>query len=449
MTVTRYLFDAGPEGTQLTAANTGLSSFIRDQPSTQVFAASAARSGPFGALFTSTNTGSLGRVAVDPNLVQALSFGVKLPAILPPSGVLTFWTPRDTAAAAVGRMAWLDDNTMRFLDKSNAIKYFYTTAGGTTKATFQPSTFYRVEARLAAGASTTTGTFTISVYNAAGTLVGVASSTTANLGTVQIASHDIGLGAGGGTSEMSLGVDEIQVEPGRTSEIGAYVPGTNSLPAVTATSPQTTTTPNATVTLNSTATDSDGTITSRKWDFQSTPLGVAAPSITNSTAATATFVPTIAGIYVARHTVTDNAGGTSSATVTIYVGGTSVSVIGVTGNPGAWVPVPAANGLTAVLSDTDSTTYAESPTSPPTAAALRMRLAPLQPLTTLTLALTGLAQSGAGNLVNTVELFDGSTSRKKWTVAQGGDVTLALTAAETATITNWNTLDVEISTVAA
>jgi hypothetical protein len=440
----RYLFDAGPEGGNVTQANSGAVPLTATN-GTVTYAAAAAAHGAFGAVASANNTTAVVRASSDAdNNVQAMSVVISLDT-LPGTGSLTFITARTNPAAIALRVQWLASGAVQIGDQPNN----FTTIAA--PGVLSLGTKYRFEL-LVSGGSTTAGSFSVRVFNSSNAQVAYTGVVTGrNLTANPITAFDFG-NQGGISTQMSLTIDDVQIEAGRTTEIGAYVPGVNAPPVVSAAASPSTTTPGTQVSLSGTATDSDGSIASVAWVFTSVPAGVTSPTITGASSTSASFTPTAAGVYTLRLTATDNSGAASSSSVTVYVGGTTVSVISVTSNNGGWTVNPNTSSTSAVLSDTDATTYIESPASPTSAATERLRLGPLQAsITTFALTLGGATVTGSGNLNFTVTLYEGSTVRKTWSglSPSGADIVLTLTSAEMATVTNWNTLDVELSVVAA
>nr|WP_295865987.1 PKD domain-containing protein [uncultured Chitinophaga sp.] len=94
-------------------------------------------------------------------------------------------------------------------------------------------------------------------------------------------------------------------------------PGTNQPPVANAGTDQTITLPVSSVTLDgSTSKDPDGSIASWKWEKVSGPAG---GTIASATAASTKVTGLVAGTYVFQLTVTDNAGATATARVTVTV----------------------------------------------------------------------------------------------------------------------------------
>lgn len=443
-----YLFEGAADGVTATTATTG-ASLVATNGNGTVKHSSAMGAPGVGLAFSGASSQALVRLPSDAaGLVQAFSGILTTPDVNQASGDQNLQNFEDNTTAVVSRLQWKQTGVLQFTDKSAAHTLVVAAAGVLSNATK-----YRVEVLYSAGTGTA-DTVTVKVYTPAAatgsTPVAQVTASNLNLGTNPLLNSDLGMG-GGIATQQTFGWDTIQMQSGRTTEFGPYTAAANVPPSVSASSAQSTTTPGQTVTLTGTATDSDGTIASRAWSFTSVPAGVTAPTISNASSATATFVPPSAGLYVAQFAATDNSGATSTATVSIYVGGTAATVIGQTANPGGWTSTPSGSGIPSVLSDASTSTYAESPASPSTAATVRLRLAPLQPLTSFSMTLGSASLNGTGNLAVSATLYEGSTARKTWTglTPTGGDIALTMTAAECATIGSWNALDVELSATAA
>lgn len=442
------LLETGPEGAALTQANSGASgSPSLGTGATAVFAAAAAKDGAFGARFTSSSVQSLLRYATEGSgNQQGWSFWVNFRTSIAPASTLTFFTMR-YASGVVARIQLENTGRIKVGDVGGPT-YTYMGAAGI----FAANTWYRFEIQMTGG-STTTGVYTVKAYNAAGNQVGTtAASTSANLSVNAITNFDIGI-QNGTTDANTVDYDSVRTQTGGspTVEVGAYQASANTPPVVTASTPTPNPAVNSPVTLNGVATDSDGTISTVAWTFTSLPTGVGAPAITNAASAQATFTPVQSGLYVARFAATDNSGSTTTASVTIKVGGTTQGIIGVTSNPGGATTFPTSSSAPTVLSDTDDATYVEWPASPSAAALERFDFGPFVTAGQFYIVLGKVTISGAGSLAITAELFEGTVSRKKWTglTATGADITLTLSAAEVATISDWGSLHIEVGSTAA
>ncbi len=116
------------------------------------------------------------------------------------------------------------------------------------------------------------------------------------------------------------------------------------------------------VTVTGTADDTDGTVASVAWTFDSVPAGVTPPTITDDDQLTASFTPTSPGTYVLRLTATDNDGATGSATVTVWATTITAHAYAVS-DPGGWT-VSGEADIPAALADSSDASYAQSSEDP-------------------------------------------------------------------------------------
>lgn len=443
----RYLFESGPEGAAINTSNSGASlvSVSTGGIASLIYAGAAAQSGSFGMESIATNGTALARFKSDATSnVQALSVVFLAPDVTPAAD-LTVMTIRDAAAAVIGRLFWRTTGSVVFADKSGVFTAF-AAAGKLVKGSK-----YRLEMLFSGGsetASTVKGTF----YDPAGTTpIASINMTAANLTANPIDAFDFG-NHGGISNAVAMGFDNLQIESARTTEIGAYAPGVNNPPTVSAGTNQTAAA-GATVNLTGTASDADGAVASVAWTAVSWP-GTTAPVITNASSLNASFPAALAGQapYVFRLTATDNGGASSSSTVTVYVPDTSVTVIGVTDNSGAYTANPSTSTIAAVLADAVSSTYIESPASPVSPAVIKLRLGALKSVSPMTIALTDTLLVGTGNTTTQVQLLEGNTVRKTWNptpTTTATEIDLVVEAASAATIGSFNALDLAISFQAA
>lgn len=441
MTMTRYLFDTGPEGADLTTTNTGANQVNRGTNATAVFAAAMASAGGFGAKFTANAANAIARLLGDAgNNQYAFSGVLTTPDVAPNSTELTVLSFRH-ASGVIARLRV--DSAGRWFVTDSASKYY---PGAAAQATALPwGTKYRVEVVITGG-STSAGAFTVHFYSGS-TLVLTISGTDANFTANPIVGVDIGNHSGVAV-QQTVGWDTIQLDSGKTTEIGEYVPGANNPPTVSAGANQSVPA-GATVTLTGTATDTDGAIASRKWTIDGFPAGSTAPTVTNSTSASATFVASAPGVYVARFTATDNAGASATSTVKVFVPTSTVTVIGVTENSGIFT---SPTNVATALSDSDLATIIESPASPVSEKTVTYRLAPLNPLTSGTIELTGVQMFGSGSITAKARLLEGTTVRKEWALTLTGTastLSLPLSSTEAAAIDSWSELNLQFAVQAA
>lgn len=425
MTLLKFPLD-GTDGATATTGNTGCTMLsLNGNPA--MLAAGAAAQGSTGLRLVGGGTAA---AAAQWNLnaannTAAYSFFFRVPAGLP-SAAVSFFTVFNTAAArVVDLISYRTTGIVQLIDAGN------TGATLLTAAQAPAGALLRVEAQLTVGASTTTGTWTVKVYNTSGVQVGTtASSTTANLGASQQSYIRAQLSS---TVAYTLDVDSVQLNDGSSSPIGLMAT-VNQPPTVSA-GPDQTVTAAGTVTLRGSATDPDGTIASVQWTALSSPG--AAPTITNPTSSTATFTAATPGVYVFQFAGTDNSGATSTDTCVVYFPAASVTVASEGENSGAW------SGAFTDLADTSDSTFVQSSGS----GTNTFRLAPITPNTSLVVTVRA-SQTGTGSAL-TVTLLQGATTIVAWTLSSltstPTDYPLALTSTQVAAITNWNALDVRFS----
>lgn len=213
------LFNEGSQGTAIpTDSTTGVSSIrASGVAATAVSYDSAmAAEGSFGYNNTVTNNVAVLRVTSDTTAnQQALSVVYKTPSVALDSGAtVTFFTARHSGGVLL-RWQLKSDGTLQIGDASNV--FVVAVAAGTIKW----NTFYRFELVITSG-STTAGVYQVRAYDASNNLLGTASSSTANLSANPITAFDLG-NQGGLASSVTMGYDSLQIESGRTTEIGPYV----------------------------------------------------------------------------------------------------------------------------------------------------------------------------------------------------------------------------------
>jgi hypothetical protein len=269
----------------------------------------------------------------------------------------------------------------------------------------------------------------------------VSSQTSATAPTGMTERAKVVQGGGGGTSVLIA--DEVRAAAGVTgTRTATYAVASDNAAGVIIELSPTSSSTAATVNVGATATSNvntafsrtattTGTITSRQWTQQSGPATL---TITGATTATMTATPTIAGVYVFRHTVN----GTVFDEFTLNAAGTTARTSGVVTNTGNWVPV-AATSLNEAEADESDSSWSESPDGA-VGAAYTQTLAPLQP-GPVTVATRARVTSGTATLRQ--ELYQGTTLKATWnnalttTFATYSNTT---TTAETSAITDFNDL---------
>lgn len=236
--------------------------------------------------------------------------------------------------------------------------------------------------------------------------------------------------------------DLLRMDDGATAELG---PVANTPPTVSVTGNQNVT-GGATVNLSATASDSDGAIASYLWEFLFPTSG--APALTGASTANVSFTAGSAPqTYILRCTVTDQLGGTASATTEVRVpaaGSTAQRPLpqNSTG-AGAWTRVGGSATDGQALSDESDATYLESPTISGTPAARRNRVSATNAKTAANVLVKLWTDTGSANA--TVRLYEGATLRQTWNQAITStptEYTLAVTTP--ANITDWGNLYVDV-----
>lgn len=223
----------------------------------------------------------------------------------------------------------------------NAIQARYQTAGtillydaaGANPVTLTPSpalvvgNIYCLEIDCTPGATTSSGTARMRLYDNDDTLIGDTGALTgrnyigagsANITSVRAGDPDTALGTGYDITFWGLACNTTAT----VTDIAFYAKTVNAAPTGSITTASSPWTQNDEVPLRGTASDSDGTIASTTWSIFSYPAALAAaPTVTNPTSlnSTAKFTPLLAGTYVVRLTLIDDDGGTTIIDKTLTV----------------------------------------------------------------------------------------------------------------------------------
>jgi hypothetical protein len=285
----------GTNGAALTTANSGFTSIIASGSATAVYSTGAAFQGSTGAVFTSDGTNASIAVATfNASCTQcAISIAFKIPASTPAAdyGVFTVY---DTSSARCFGFAYRSNGYVIFNDKGNTYTTLLTAAQATA------NTYFRFEIQVSA-LSTTAGTFSVQVYNAAGTQVGsTVNVSNGNLGTTAMSYTHLGATT---ATAFTATLDSLQLNDGSTSPIGLLS---------TATPP----TASATVSNNISVIDASASHTndSGTLTFSISPgtgLTLLAPGIWKATPQSTSTTYT--------YTVTDSVGSSNTATGTAVV----------------------------------------------------------------------------------------------------------------------------------
>ncbi|AYB34740.1 right-handed parallel beta-helix repeat-containing protein [Chryseolinea soli] len=308
-----------------------------------------------------------------------------------------------------------------------------------------------------------------------------------NLKTNNIASVKFVNAAGGdfhlltGSPAINAGIDllsyGVTVDKDGKVRIGAYDQGafefggtsSNQSPSVNAGSDKTVSLPTTSVALTGTASDPDGSISSYTW----TKVSGSTATLTNATTATLSVTGLVAGTYVFRLTVKDNAGATASDDVTVTVRtnttpivsvGASIlnittsttTIIGTASDPdgtistytwtklsGGAATMTNANTATLSLSGLVTGTYVFRLTVKDNSGATAYATKTVVAVVTSTNAAPTVSAGSAKNLVlptNSTSLVgsasdkDGTIASYAWAKVSGGTCTLSNTASSTASV---------------
>lgn len=200
----------GTPGATLTAGNSGASTVVPNG-GTATFSTEFVVEGATGAKFTAAaNALSIARFTSQAsNLTMSYGVAFMIPAN-PAKSWINFASLR--ASGAPLKANWTAAGTIDIRDQNNANPV-------TLSGTYQTGKGYWLSIR-AKAATSTTGTFTANVYDlTTRTLVGTATSSTYNLGTVAITGGDIGVVNGDPTAGDTAYFDLLSFDDGSTAEI--------------------------------------------------------------------------------------------------------------------------------------------------------------------------------------------------------------------------------------
>lgn len=323
---------------------------------------------------------------------------------------------------------------LRIFDASGATVWTATNA-------LVANTYYRLEAFVVAGATSSTGTIKVGYYlgNSTTPVETVYLNTAANVGTAT--NFDILLVGKYNNAPEAYGFDKFSYDPAATDFIGV---STNAPPTVSTPANQNVSA-GASVSESVTASSTSGTISSYAWSFTYPTSG--APTLTGASTANASFTAGAAGsLYVLQCVVTDSNALTTTVTTevrvptsgdaTILSGAAAVTV-------GSWSNVGGAATGGDALADSSDTTYLESSSLSATSQSIRHRLAPMAARSALNLTVR-LAQDTTGADTVTIRLYEGTTLRQSWTptiTTSFTDYVLSLTTP--GAITDWGNLYLE------
>lgn len=218
MTLKTLDFETGPDGADLTTANSGAQQ-VTLNGGTGKFSTRLVRSGNLGARIVSvSNALAIARFNF---AATNLTASLNLPFVVetaPPSNFTTVMSLRFSSGVAA-RLNWYPDNSLGITDSGAGS--LLTLGTGLT-----PGAGYEISIR-AKAATTTTGTIAAVLYTAAGVQVGTATSSTYNLGTAALAAIDVGIVNTNPAAGTAVAFDYAQLNDGSTAELRAPSAGTN------------------------------------------------------------------------------------------------------------------------------------------------------------------------------------------------------------------------------
>lgn len=223
MTLTQILFDGQPDGTAASSGNLpGNSGFSVVSPSTCTYSAAVGMRGSTGLHFVITTATAIVRynLAAD-NDVVSVSFILTTPTTNPT--VFANALSLRTGSGRAMSVGISPNGRLYVQDSANATTYVTPTVG-----TLTGGGKYRVELR-AHGNSTTAATINCAVYNPTDTSSPISTMTpvtNANLTAATL--HQIELG-NSAPAAIDFGIDDLQFDDGRATEIGPIIVSSSSL----------------------------------------------------------------------------------------------------------------------------------------------------------------------------------------------------------------------------
>lgn len=212
MTLVSYDFEsASPSGTALSTGNTSANQILTNGGTATSDNTVDMWSGLLCGKFVGPlNNQCLARfLASSSNLT--MSFGGGFTIDSSPANAITLCTMRGSGLAA----------SLRWNNTTNNITF--NNAAGTSLATLvtgaTPGNKYWASIRVTTTSTANTGTWTVNIYNSAGTLVGGTSGSSANLGTVAFTGGDFGVVDATHAAGVTVRWDLIQFNDGSSTEI--------------------------------------------------------------------------------------------------------------------------------------------------------------------------------------------------------------------------------------
>lgn len=439
MTVVSNNFEGGTDGVAISTANSGgASGTAFDAPYSTGFTYSAADAtqGSMGA--SVAGSGATGGGQWNLASVAHVAAKMKFKAKATPSSDTHLMRLQNASATRLFSIHITGTTQKIRVDDASGTTGVFTFANALTAGTY-----YRLEAYLVCGSTTSNGTIKVGYYlgNSTTPVESVYLNTAANVGTATTFTTLI-MGKYSGTAE-AYGFDEFAYDVSASDLIGvgSTTPPTVSTPAnqnVSAAS---------TVTASVTASSSSGVITGYAWSYVYPASG--GPTLTGATTNTVSFTAGSAGaLYLLQCVVTDSNSVTTTVTTEVRVptSGTATTLPGAAAaTVGTWSNV--GGGATAgdALADGSDTTYVESAALSATETSIRDRVQPITARSSLNLTIREQQDTG-GTTTSKVRLYEGATLRQTWTLTittAWADYPLTLTTP--AAITDWGNLYLEFA----
>lgn len=406
-------FEGGTDGTLVTApASGGASGTAFDAIFGTAFtwAAAAAFQGTMGASVAASQFGA-GQWTLSSTKVSGKMYFQ--PKAVPTAD--TFLMRVETAAGV--RLFSVHVNALGKLRVDDAAG---TTGVFTFAAVLDPTKYYRLEAYVVAGSTTSNGTIKVAYYIGnnttpqetalVGTVGGVYTNTAANVGAAQTMGKIIEGKANNAPEAWWFDGIAFDTTLSDFIGVGTTTPPTVSTPAVQNVSISTP------VTVSVTASSSSGTISSYAWSYTYPTSG--APTLSGASTNTVTFTtPSTAGkLYQLQCVVTDSNGLTTTVQTEVRVPTSSDTTV-LPGSPtnivGTWSNVGGAATQGDALADSAAGTYIESAALSGTGQSERFRVAPMLQRSSLDIPVQfSIGSSGA--VTAKARLYLGTTLIQEW-----------------------------------
>ncbi len=404
MARTSFLLDTGPAGADLTAANTGGSTPVKDTGGSAKFTDVTPYQGSFSGRYfyqASQGTGTFNRYTSPTANPRFTTFAFRYTDISTYAIMPVMLRSSSTAIANI-RVTNVSGSQRLTINASASSA----TEIATLLTDTDPGTWYRILIEIS---NYTTGAYTISVFdNLSTTPLNTVTGTNAAFAGISYSVLQIGQGA---VLPVDVTVDADYVVFDDTTSIG--VPS-NTPPTVTLSAAQNVAA-GSSVNVSATATDPDGSIASYAWtvDYCSTT----SPTLTGaSTSAVSLVAPAAGNLVVLKCVVTDNNGAATTAFTEVRVTKAGTLTVlpddagkGYTVVNGTYTVFGSSPNMSAALRDADATTGARSATVTSTPAEARYRLEPGGTRSSIDVTLGGVDKDDAGALTASMKVYNGGT----------------------------------------